>query len=287
MSIRWPNSTNKGTALLKLAHHFHNPHLFQDDCLSWFFDEATIGSLAENPFPIDFPPQDAAQTFQQLVYWYVILREKHGDEVIEKAIASGCQQVLLLGGGYDTRFFRLASIKDNFIPVFEVDLPEIIEDKRRTLTDRLGQIPPLLSLISLDFNTDNLSQIFNGGFQASVPTAYIWQGVSYYLPQASVSRLLDFIRERIAPHSVFWFDCCSLTMIVKSDRRPELAYNIDRLKEIGEPFLFGMDGDKMAGWLRGKGFADIEILQQDDLEEKFLQRRTLPNDMWYVVTVNT
>jgi len=27
----------------------------------------------------------------------------------------------------------------------------------------------------------------------------------------------------------------------------------------------------------------MEILQQDDLEEKFLHKHTLPNNMWYVV----
>ena len=285
MSIRWSNSTNKGTALLKLAHHFYNGDIFQDDHLSWFFDEATIRSLEYNHWPIDRQPKDAAEKFQQLAYWYVILREKHGDEVIEKAIASGCQQVLLLGAGYDTRFFRLAAIRDNSIPVFEVDLPATIEDKSRTLIARLGQIPENLSLISLDFNVDSLSSIFDSGFQKSVPTAYIWQGVSYYLPRESVSHFFDFIRDRIAPNSVFWFDGCSTAMISNSDRRPELAYNIDRLEEIGEPYLFGMDSDKMEAWLREKGFSDIEILQQDDLEVKFLKRRSLPNDMWYVVTV--
>jgi hypothetical protein len=46
-----------------------------------------------------------------------------------------------------------------------------------------------------------------------------------------------------------------------------------------------MYSNEMEAWLREKGFQDIQILQQDDLEAEFLHRRTLPDNMWYVVTV--
>ncbi|WP_413038805.1 class I SAM-dependent methyltransferase [Roseofilum sp. Guam] len=41
-----------------------------------------------------------------------MLREKYGDRVIADAINSGCRQLLLLESGYDTRFFRIASIQE-------------------------------------------------------------------------------------------------------------------------------------------------------------------------------
>ena len=72
-------------------------------------------------------------------------------------------------------------------------------------------------------------------------------------------------------------------MTVKNDQIPGVAESIDRLTEIGEPYQFGMYGNEMKEWLEEKGFQDIEILQQDDLEERILRKRTLPNNMWYVV----
>ncbi|MGB3512493.1 MAG: hypothetical protein WBA93_25305 [Microcoleaceae cyanobacterium] len=38
-------------------------------------------------------------------------------------------------------------------------------------------------------------------------------------------------------------------------------------------------------WLREKGFDNIQILQQDNLEERFLEKRTLPDNIWYLITV--
>ena len=285
MSIDWGQSTNKRTALVKLAHQFQSQILFNDEYISWFFDEAVVRYLQEQPFSIDTEPKDDIEKFYRNAYWYIVLREKHGDEAIEAAIASGCKQLILLGSGYDTRFFRLPSIKKNSISTFEIDLPKTIEDKRESLIRKLGAIPQGLSLIPLDFNQENLSSLPSYGFDNTIHTAYIWQGVSYYLPKESVSNFLDFIQSQMASGSVFVFDCCSPLMTFKNDQVPGIAYQIEKLNEIGEPFQFGMYRDEMEVWLREKGFQDIQILQQDDLESEFLHRRTLPNNMWYVVTV--
>lgn len=284
MSIELGKSTNKGTALLKLVHQFQPNALFRDDYLSWFFDESIVGFWQENPLDFDRKPKDEVEEFQRIAYWYIALREKHGDETIKEAIASGCQQLLLLGSGYDTRFFRLPCIRDNSVLTFEIDLPGTIEDKHNCLIKKLGAIPPGLLLVSLDFNHDNLSRINQYGFNNQIPTIYVWQGVSYYLPQESVSHFLDFIKSQMAPGSVFVFDCCSPLMTFKNDRVPGIASHVDKLKEIGEPYQFGTESDEMATWLRNKGFRDLQICQQDDLEARFLGKRTLPNNMWYVVT---
>lgn len=287
MTIDLGKSTNKGTALLKLAHQFQPNPLFQDDYLRWFFDDAMLRSVSERSPDWDAIPQEETEQFHRIAYWYIVLREKHGDEAIQTAIASGCKQLLLLGSGYDTRFFRLPCLQDNSIATFEIDLPETIEHKKNCLIKQLGAIPESLSLMPLDFNHDSLDSIARYGFNNQIPTAYIWQGVSYYLPQESVSKVLDFLRSQMAPNSVVVFDCCSPLMTFKNDRVPGINSQIDKLQEIGEPYQFGLESEEMTAWLGNKGFQDIQILQQDDLEMQFLGRRTLPNNMWYVVTART
>lgn len=151
------------------------------------------------------------------------------------------------------------------------------------MIDKLGEIPQKLTLIPLDFNQDDLNILSDYGFDPTLATAYIWQGVSYYLPLESVSQVLDFIKSRMAPNSVLYFDCCSPLMTFKNDQVPGIEASLDRLTEIGEPYLFGMYGDEMKTWLEQKGFQDIQIWQQDDLEAQILHQRTLPNNMWYGV----
>ncbi|NJL21543.1 MAG: SAM-dependent methyltransferase [Leptolyngbyaceae cyanobacterium SM1_3_5] len=283
MSINLGQSTNKGTALMKFAHQFQPEVILPDEFVGWFFDDAVAQALKADCLNLSVEPTNDAERFQQIAYWYTILREKYGDEVIEEAIESNCKQLLLLGSGYDTRFFRIAAVREKSVHTFEVDLPETIAEKRRFLTEKLENIPQELTLIPLDFNQENLNKLFQQGFDPTVETAYIWQGVSYYLPQESVSQVLDFIKSWMTTDSVLVFDCCSPLMTFKNDRIPGIATSIDRLTEIGEPFLFGMYADEMKNWLEEKGFQDIKILQQDALEEKFLHKRTLPNNMWYVV----
>lgn len=283
MSIDLGRSTNKGTAMMKLAHQFQPHVILEDEYVSWFFDNSVAQSLQENPLNIDVEPTNDVQKFQQVAYWYTILREKYGDEVITAAIASGCKQLLLLGAGYDTRFFRIPVVQKRAVTTFEVDLPETVDDKQKYLIEKLGHIPPGLILIPLDFNQDNLNSLFRYGFDPTLATAYVWQGVSYYLPRESISQVLDFIKLQMTPDSVLVFDCCSPLMVYKNDQVPGVGASIDKLAEIGEPYLFGMHGSEMKAWLKEKGFQDIEILQQDDLEEKVLHKRTLPNNMWYVV----
>lgn len=283
MSIDLDRSTNKGTAMMKFAHQFQPNVILKDDYVGWFFDGSVAKSLQANSLNLGVEPANDSQRFQQIAYWYTILREKYGDEIIENAIASGCKQLILLGSGYDTRFFRISAIQEKAVATFEVDLPETISDKQKHLVNELGQIPEELTLIPLDFNQDDLNSLSRYGFDKTLATAYVWQGVSYYLPRGSVSQVLDFIKSQMTSGSVLVFDCCSPLMTFKNDQVPGVAASIDKLIEIGEPYLFGMDSDEMKAWLQDKGFQDIEILQQDDLEEKLLHKRTLPNNMWYVV----
>ncbi|WP_017658548.1 class I SAM-dependent methyltransferase [Baaleninema simplex] len=287
MKLNWKNSTNKGTLMLKLVHQFQTETLFTDKYIRWFFDRDSIQALEKNPPNMMSEPKDEEERFQKIAYLYVILREKYGDDIIESAIEAGCQQILLLGAGYDTRFFRLSSIQNNSVKTFEVDLPETIENKKQYLLKQFDNIPHGLSLIPLDLNQDDLDCLVEYGFNPQTPTIYIWQGVSYYLNQENVSNTLDFIKNKMTPGSVFVFDCCSPLMTFKNETIPGINFNIDRLAEIGEPYRFGMYGDEMERWLSEKGFQNIEILQQDDLEERFLNKRSLPNNMWYIVTVKT
>lgn len=205
--------------------------------------------------------------------------------MIGLSIEKGCGQILNLGAGLCTRFFRIPSIREKSVPVIEVDLPEVIENKTFHMKNFAGEIPDGLSLVSMDFNHDDLHTLFDFGFNPSIPTAYIWEGVSYYLPRESVSKVLDFIGAQMVADSAFVFDCCTPLLLYKNDKIPGIAFNIDFLNNIGDPYLFGMDQEEMREWLRGKGFDNTEIINQDDLEYRYLRKRTIPDNMFYVANI--
>jgi methyltransferase (TIGR00027 family) len=229
---------------------------------------------------------DSAGAFSQIAYRYTILREKYIDDFINASVESGCRQLLLLGSGYDTRFFRLPSIRKYSVATFEVDLPNTIEEKRTVIEKRLGRIPAGLSLIPVDLRNTDWKGIFQGGFQAAIPTIYVWQGVSYYLPERTVSAVLDTVRGEMIDGSYVVFDSCWPLMLVENDEIPGIRFNIERLKEIGEPYVFGMDPEEMKRWLLGKGFRNVRLSLLNELERVYMKTSTLPTKTWYVVTAS-
>jgi methyltransferase (TIGR00027 family) len=286
MQIEWPSSTNKGTALIRLSHQFQPEILVKDEYVQWFFSDSLVLSLQQAHLSSNFSPKDDDERHTQISYWFTILRERYIDNIIEQSIAEGCRQLVLLGAGFDTRFFRLPEIAGESVRTFEIDLPSTINEKTAILNARLGRMPPGLILIPLDFNTQELKRIKDYGFNNRLQTAFVWQGVCYYLPKDTVGSVLHFIKSNMAPGSMLVFDCCSPLMTYKNDQIPGISRSIDKLSAIGEPYLFGMDAEEMDSWLFSIGFASIKIIQQDELENRMLGRRTLPGNMWYIVTAN-
>jgi methyltransferase (TIGR00027 family) len=284
MKIEWPKSTNKGTALMRLAHQFQPKVIIKDPYVSWFFDDSLVASLQKAALAEDFSPQNEDERFNQIAYWYIILREKYIDDIINEAIITGCKQLVLLGAGFDTRFFRLSEIRKNAVRTYEIDLPSIIKEKADAICFRQGSVPSNLVLIPLDFNKQEIAHIENYDFNKKVKTAFIWQGVSYFLPKDTISSVLDFISSLMIPGSAFAFDSCSPLMTYKNNQIPGISQSIDRLVAIGEPYVFGIEANEMRTWLSKKGFQSIDIIQLDELERKLLKRHTLPGNMWYIVT---
>ena len=66
--------------------------------------------------------------------WWLVARTKVIDDLIERAIAQGCDRVLNLAAGLDTRPYRL-DLPPELVWV-EADLPALIAEKDRVLADQ-------------------------------------------------------------------------------------------------------------------------------------------------------
>lgn len=286
LNLKWPNATNKGTAMLKLLHQRFPRPLVPDRFLSWFVDDSSFVPV----MAIDsllHPAHSPQEEFQRNVFWYSALREKYFDELVLHSIQNGSRQLLLLGSGFDTRYLRLAEVADTSIQTFEVDLESTITEMRTILTKRLGQVPPNLHLLTFDFNHDELEDLFSLGVDHHRPTVCIWQGVSYYLPKHTVEHLLTFINSALPTSSIFGFDSCSPLMLQDNDEVPGIRFNIEALKAIGEPYIFGMDQGPMEDWLERVGYVEVRTQDQKELEERYRPGIELARNMWYVVSAKT
>lgn len=119
------------------------------------------------------------------------VRTRYFDDFFTAATDSGLRQAVILASGLDSRAYRLAWPTGTV--VFEVDQPQVIEFKTRTLDD-LGAKPTTdLRVVGVDLRNDWPAALRAKGFDVAAPTAWIAEGLVVYLPPNAQDQLFDNI----------------------------------------------------------------------------------------------
>jgi methyltransferase (TIGR00027 family) len=136
---------------------------------------------------------------RQAVNHQITVRTRFFDEFFLQATGSGIRQAVIVASGLDTRAYRLPWPAETV--VYEIDQPEVIEFKTRTLAD-LGAAPSAdRRPISIDLRDDWPAALRQNGFDENQPTAWIAEGLLVYLPPEAQDRLFDSITALSAPGS--------------------------------------------------------------------------------------
>ena len=125
------------------------------------------------------------------VAWVVVMRTCIIDDFIRQAVAGGCDTILNLGAGLDTRPYRLEL--PSSLRWIEVDFPEVISWKEQRLQ---GAIPTChLERVPLDL-TDMTARrsLFARVGADSARTLVLTEGVVPYLTNDAVGALADDLR---------------------------------------------------------------------------------------------
>lgn len=165
------------------------------------------------------------------------------DTAVRDAIERGARQLVILGAGYDGRAWRMQELAG--VKVFEVDHPATQGAKR----DRVKDLPPAIGAVTfvpIDFERQKLRDVLqSSGYDASVPTCWIWEGVVMYLTPEAMRETLAGIAGLSARGS-------SIIINYHAQNRRWLARLMFRL--IGEPMISAWSPDEMAAELRSAGF---------------------------------
>jgi methyltransferase (TIGR00027 family) len=129
------------------------------------------------------------------------VRTKFFDEFFLDAAAAGIRQAVILASGLDSRAYRLAWPAGT--TVYEIDQPEVIEFKTRTLAERGAQPTADRRVVPIDLRNDWPTALTQSGFDPKQPTAWSAEGLLGYLPAEAQDRLLDTVTELSAPGSRF------------------------------------------------------------------------------------
>jgi len=158
------------------------------------------------------------------------VRTRFFDDYFTNAAHSGVRQAVILASGLDTRGYRLPW--GDGVVVYEIDQPEVIDFKTRTLAD-LGAAPTAeLRTVAIDLRDDWPAALRAKGFDTAQPTAWSAEGLLPYLPGDAQDRLFDNITALSAPGSQ-----------LATEHVPDPnAFTGERLKQISERWrTFGFD----------------------------------------------
>lgn len=154
--------------------------------------------LVDGDFKVEDLDEEAATGLTRFANG-MAARTRFFDDFFLDASRVGIRQAVILAAGLDSRAYRLPWPAGTV--VFEIDQPQVIEFKTRTLAE-LGAGPTTdRRAVAEDLRYDWPAALRAAGFDSTKPTAWIAEGLLGYLPPEAQDRLLDLITELSAPGS--------------------------------------------------------------------------------------
>lgn len=166
------------------------------------------------------------------------VRTRFFDDALTRIAALGLRQFVLLAAGMDTRAYRLGLPSEAVL--FELDRPESLRLKEELFAGRPGGGPrPHCARrpVGVDLAGDWPSALTAAGAQPDEPTCWLVEGLTQYLTEPDVHRLLDRITELSAPGSHLLVDFVGRSLLDSPTMRPML----DRLAERGMAWRYGTE----------------------------------------------
>ncbi|ORW19747.1 SAM-dependent methyltransferase [Mycobacterium palustre] len=138
---------------------------------------------------------------------FISLQMQFFDTFFDTACVRGLRQVVIMAAGLDARAFRLAWPAGT--QLFEVDQADVLDFKSRVLDARGAAPTAERHEVRVDLRDDWVAALIASGFDPTLPTAWLVEGLLMYLPGAAHDALLERINENSARGSelathVFW-----------------------------------------------------------------------------------
>ena len=166
----------------------------------------------------------------------VLARSAFCEKHLLNSIKFGCREYLIYASGYDTFAYRN---KYN-IKVFEIDMPDMIDDKLKRL-DEADQ--KKATYIKCNFTSDGwVNSIINSGYDKNKISFNSLLGISYYLTYDEFSNMIKNISNIICDGSSIVFDyptydqsdtsSCNESLASASNNQMKSKYTYNEIEKI-------------------------------------------------------
>ena len=179
-------------------------------------------------------------------------RKAFCERQVREGIAAGARQILVLGAGYDTLAWRLAS-EFAGVDFFEIDHPATARLKAKGI-EAMGSRPNL-HLIAEDLGQHKMSAVLtaNDDWDLNASTIFIAEGLLQYLPPSAV---MDLFRQcnQVVGDGRIAFTYTATGENGRPDAGPWSWLVLWILKAGGEPWLWSVRPEDLGSFLHETGW---------------------------------
>jgi methyltransferase (TIGR00027 family) len=242
--------------------------LYRDSVVGLFLTEET--KRAAERVAVSFPP----------VKDLVKIRTKYFDDTLERQLFSQFRQVVILGAGLDTRAVRKRSPG---VTYFEIDEAATLNVKQACYQHHGLDVN--VKFIAGNYVVDGTIDLLEqNGFDCGLPSYFIWEGNTMYLPIDGTRKVLAELRSHVKRFRVS-FDYMAESVISKTTGDPGITTLVESFANMGAPWLSGIKDVK--GLARDLGLDVVENFRMADLHQEYGVTRPMSSPIFNYYAVCT
>ena len=166
----------------------------------------------------------------------VRIRTRYYDDMLDRQLASGCRQVVVLGAGLDTRAARKPA---EGVTYFEIDDGATLALKQSCYQE--NGIAAKVRFIPGNYVTDGLVDLLDqNSLDFGLPTYVIWEGNTMYLPRQIAQRVMEQLRQSLKDFRLS-FDYMAEAIIAKTTGNADLTRMVEHFATMGAPWITGFN----------------------------------------------
>jgi methyltransferase (TIGR00027 family) len=175
--------------------------------------------------------------------------------------------VVVLGAGYDTRFYRINM--PSTVNMYEIDAVGTQTRKLKIIElSEIRDIPQRsrVQYVQVDFTKQLWIDVLekDHDFSTNIPTVVVWEGITYYIEQSVVQATLKVIADSFTAPCAVAFDYPSATAVKSMGHL---------FKAINEPWVFGLEPEDMVTFVEDQGLRIFDHLSAIDGISRYFPTR--------------
>lgn len=209
----------------------------------------------------------------------IVGRARFVEDQVEKSIANGVTQYVILGAGLDSFALR-NELEAPSVNIFEIDQPGTLIWKEQRIKDELKSIPANLHFIPVDFEkTTWWEALSKSSFDRSKPAVISCTGVTLYLSQEAIDELLNRIAV-LAAGSVAIISFYAPVSDLEGEDKTLMEMSVKGAAASGTPMISFFNARQVKEMAAKANLKNCQVFDTADLVRRYFAGRTdnlLPN----------